>query len=156
MRSDHAGRHHTDGWRVIEGDVSASIRIDGAKRGCMLLRNNSGAFEDKGGRWVRFGLGNDSKRVNELMKSSDLIGLTSGWWWGWPNVMGVFTAVESKKVGWKYTGKGCEPAQLNFINLVRRHGGVALFATSWSDVENELTAYFSARANSQRRPSLRA
>lgn len=129
---------------MIETDVSALIRIEGEKRGVSLMRNNSGAFE-KSGRWVRYGLGNDSKRVNELVKSSDLIGITCGAWWGWPAVVGLFTAVESKRPGWRYTGTDRERAQLAFINYVRRRGGVACFATSWEDVENELAEYFSKR-----------
>ena len=58
---------------MIETDVNATIRIEGAKRGLILWRNNSGAFENKAGRWVRYGLANDSQRVNNLLKSSDLI-----------------------------------------------------------------------------------
>ena len=136
---------------MIESDISATIRITGARYGLVLMRNNSGAFKDASGRWVRFGLGNDSKRINELMKSSDLIGLLNGTWWGYPSVWGVLSAIESKKQGWRYTGKGREPAQLAFINLMRRHGGFACFATSWEDVENELTTFFSQRNVTQGR-----
>jgi hypothetical protein len=135
---------------VTETDVSATIRIEGAKRGLVLMRNNSGAFKDASGRWIRFGLGNDSKRVNELMKSSDLIGTMSGVYWGFPNIFGIIACVESKKPGWRYVGTERELAQLAFINLMRRHGGFACFATSWSDVENEITCFFQARANTQR------
>lgn len=132
---------------MTETDVSALIRIEGAKRGLVLMRNNSGAFKDAGGRWVRFGLGNDSKRVNELFKSSDLIGLMSGLYWGFPAIFGILCAIESKVPGWSYQGTPRELAQLAFINLVRRHGGLACFATSWEDVDDEINAFFSARAN---------
>jgi hypothetical protein len=139
---------------MIETDVSASIRIEGAKRGVVLMRNNSGAFE-AAGRWVRFGLGNDSEALNRVMKSSDLIGLMSGWWWGHPAVSGLFIAVESKPTGWRYRGTDRETAQLAFINHVRRHGGVACFATHWSDVENEITAKFQARIDPENRARIR-
>lgn len=141
---------------MIEGDVSASIRIEGAKRGVILMRNNSGAFEATAGRWVRFGLGNDSEALNRVMKSSDLIGLMCGWWWGHPAVVGLFVAVESKKPGWRYAGTPREIAQLAFIDHVRRHGGVACFATQWSDVENEITTQLSARIDPQNWARIRA
>jgi hypothetical protein len=132
---------------TTETDVSATIRIEGAKRGMMLMRNNSGAFKDTSGRWIRFGLGNDSRRVNDLMKSSDLVGVMSGAYWGFPGIAGIMSCIESKKPGWRYVGTEHERAQLNFINIVQRHGGFACFATSWSDVENEITRFFSKRAN---------
>lgn len=132
---------------MTETDVSALIRIEAARCGLFLMRNNSGAFQQAaGGRWVRFGLGNDSAEINAVVKSSDLIGfLASGAWWGWPSAVGVFTAVESKHPGWRYTGTDRERAQLAFIDHVRRHGGVACFATCFGDVNDEIQRYFQAR-----------
>lgn len=135
---------------MIETDVNARIRIEGAKRGVMLWRNNSGAFENEEGRWVRYGLANDSARISELIKSSDLIGVACGWWWGFPSVSGVFLAVECKRSGWTYAGTGREPAQLNYLNLVRKYGGAACFATTWEDVEDELWNYFANRCGTGR------
>jgi hypothetical protein len=137
---------------VIETDVSATIRIEGAKRGLDLMRNNSGAFEDSSGRWVRFGLGNDSKRVAAVRKSSDLIGTLDGRWWGYLDVWGLFAAVESKRPGWRYCGDEHERAQLNFINVVRSRGGFACFATSWDDVEHEINNFLAKRTYSASRP----
>ncbi len=131
---------------MIETDVNATIRIEGAKRGLILWRNNSGAFENKAGRWVRYGLANDSARVNDLLKSSDLVGVLDAWWWGYPALRGIWTAVEAKPTGWHYTGRGREPAQLNYINLVRAYGGIALFATSWETVSDHIAQALADRA----------
>jgi hypothetical protein len=97
-----------------------------------LWRNNNGSFYN-GMRQVRFGLGNDSKAVNEVMKSSDLIGIT-------PRlimpgdvgrIMGIFTAVEMKAPDWHMIPSDHRAAaQLNFIEVVKRHGGFAGFARS--------------------------
>lgn len=133
---------------MIETDVSATIRIEGAKRGLDLMRNNSGAFENSSGRWVRFGLGNDSERVSRMRKSSDLIGTLDGRWWGYLDVWGLFAAVESKRPGWRYCGDEHERAQLNFINVVRSRGGFACFATSWDDVEHEINNFLAKRTYS--------
>ena len=103
-----------------EAEVQSQTLLDASSQGSRLFRNNSGAFEDAQGRWVRYGLGNMSKRVNQITKSSDLIGIT-------PIVVtedmvgttvGIFTAVECKKEGWVYTGTGREVAQKNFIDLI--------------------------------------
>ena len=89
-----------------------------------MWRNNSGAFEDKNGRWVRYGLANDSKNLNEVLKSSDLIGFDDA---------GAFTAAECKHERWEYNPNDPrEVAQLNFIMLVRRGGGRAGFITDAS------------------------
>jgi len=117
-----------------EADVQNSIRIEASKAGLMLWRNNSGVLMDKDGRPVRFGLGNDSAQANKKIKSSDLIGLWRG----------RFIAIECKPKGWVYRGSDREVAQLNYINLVRKHGGIALFATSWEDVHAELTRSLAA------------
>ncbi len=112
-----------------ETAISSTIRLEASKLGVSLWRNNSGVATNRDGRPVRFGLGNDSKRLNETMKSSDLIGLTS---------RGTFVAVEVKRPGWharfeRFTPR--ELAQWNFHQHVQRNYGVAGFATCWSDVE---------------------
>jgi hypothetical protein len=105
-----------------------SLRIEAARHGVMLWRNNVGVLRDINGRAVRFGLANDSARLNNKIKSSDLIGIHQG----------RFCAFEVKVPGWKYRGKGREVAQLNFINLVKEQGGVAGFVTSWAEMSNML------------------
>jgi len=112
-----------------ESKVAADIRLAAPYFRVLLWRNNVGVLPDSRGVPVRFGLCNDSKRVNERVKSADLIGLTRG---------GRFLAVETKAPGWTYTGKPREAAQLRFLNLVNAKGGVGLFATSVEDVERAL------------------
>lgn len=70
---------------------------------------------------MRYGLANDSKNLNEVLKSSDLIGFDDA---------GTFSAAECKHEGWEYNPRDQrEVAQLNFIMLVRRNGGRAGFIT---------------------------
>ena len=113
------------------------LRVLAAQRGTPLLRNNSGACTDQTGRVIRYGLGNDSERINRHFKSSDLIGI-------WPvtvtsemvgQTLGVFFAVEVKAPGWRLTaGDERAQAQANFGEWVRKHGGLFTFATSEKDV----------------------
>lgn len=119
------------------------IRVEAAKRGDMLWRNNVGATPSKEvctcsfcGRKttirrtpVRYGLANDSAKLNEFIKSADLIGITRkvitpqdvG------QIVGQFTSIEVKPDGWKYTGAGREKAQRNWLDLVNNMSGLAVF-----------------------------
>ena len=125
------------GWRAValmrESDVQNAIRKAASEREYWTWRNNNGACVDGNtGRQIRYGLANDSKQVNAVFKSSDLIGITPrlvtqrdvGLTWG------VFTAIEVKPTGWHYRGDAREAAQLAFINTVRGAGGLAGFAPS--------------------------
>ena len=58
-----------------ESAAASHIRLDAAYLGVDLWRNNNGAFEDKTGRWVRYGLCNDSAALAKLVKSSEVIGI---------------------------------------------------------------------------------
>lgn len=106
------------------------IRLDAARDGVTLFRNNSGVMINPNGRPVRFGLGNESKAFNAEVKSSDLIGLQPG--------TGRFIAVEAKRVGWKWKGTPREKAQLRFGDHVVSRGGLFCFATSWAEVRLKL------------------
>lgn len=116
---------------VSEGAVQAAVRLEGARKGVRLFRNNVGALVDSRGIPVRYGLANDSKKMNEVVKSADLI--------GWRTVlieprhvgqcMALFVSRECKKVGWHYTGTGHEEAQLAWAQLVTAGGGDAGFCT---------------------------
>ena len=85
---------------------------------------------------VRFGLGNDSAQRNRIFKSSDLIGITRrvitqadvG------KTIGIFTSIEVKRPGWKYTGTPTEVAQKAWLDAVETWGGLATFATGPEDV----------------------
>lgn len=114
-----------------EAGVQAVIRLEASRKGLRLFRNNVGAFEDpQTGRWVRYGLANDSKQMNQQIKSSDLIGIR-------PVVIepghigqtiGQFVAREAKEGRWKYRGSKREQAQLRFLQLIASFGGDACFA----------------------------
>lgn len=68
------------------------------------------------------------------IKSGEKMTLTDFWGAG---RFGMF-AIEAKKRAWHYTGKDREPRQLAFINVVRKIGGRAGFATCGQDAINIL------------------
>ena len=117
------------------------VRIRATAWGSRLFRNNSGVLMNPAKIPVRFGLGNESKKLNKKIKSSDLIGITPieitpemvG------KTVGVFTAYEVKPVGFKkretYSEKSREFGQNNFINLIKKFGGIAGFTTNDYDVD---------------------
>ena len=117
---------------VTETDIQSMIRVAAANRHSALWRNNNGACRDDTGRMIRYGLGNDSKKLNEVWKSSDLIGITPvmigpehvG------RVIGVFTAVEVKRESWRKPENKRDRAQEAFLADVLRYGGIAMFANS--------------------------
>lgn len=119
--------NHGDYIPGSESDNQNQVRLTASKAGARLWRNNVGTAQTSTGSIVRFGLANDSKKMNEQIKSSDLIGikpiLING------QVFGQFTAREVKAAGWKYTGTARERAQLRFIELVNTMGGDASFST---------------------------
>jgi hypothetical protein len=119
-----------------ESEAQQSIQIEAPFHHCQLLRNNSGALEDKDGRTVRFGLGNISKKHADRIKSSDLIGFRTVQIT--PAMVGqtiaVFTAVEVKRPGWKRNIRDArENAQDAFLDWVKAAGGFSGFATSIAD-----------------------
>lgn len=126
-----------------ESEVQQEIMMAAPYHSCILMRNNSGAFEDKDGRLVRYGLGHHSPKQDYL--SSDLIGITTivitpemvG------KKIGVLTAIEVKKENWRKnkTLDSRERKQFNFINWVRSVGGIAGFCTSVEDFKNIMKNY---------------
>ena len=103
-----------------EAGVQARARLAAQQSGGILWRNNSGAVVDSTRRMVRFGLCNDSAKINAVLKSSDLIGIGPG---------GRFVARECKRPGWKYAGTERELAQLAFLTLVESLGGDGRFVS---------------------------
>ena len=101
-----------------EAAVQAAVRVKAPRLGVALLRNNSGAVTTDDGRHIRFGLGNDSPKINKVFKSSDTIGL---------NFRGRFVALECKPMGWRYRGTEREIGQGNFLQFVRGRGGIGSF-----------------------------
>ena len=125
---------------VSESAIQTRARHEAARYGAILWRNNVGVLKDANGVPVRFGLANDSKRVNTHVKSSDLIGIVSkrieprdlG------KVLGVFVAVEVKRGGWRWRGTPREVSQNRFLDIVRTRGGAAGFVTCPEDVRGVL------------------
>ncbi len=119
-----------------EASVLQQVRLRTTEQGARLWRNNNGACVDSEGRHLRYGLANDSRQLNAVLKSSDLIGIT-------PRVIGaadvgrvvgIFTAYECKAPAWHYTGTEREQAQLAFLALVEGLGGIGKFINSAEQV----------------------
>ncbi len=119
----------TDAAFDSEERVQAEVRIEASRDGTRLFRNNVGALRDANGRMVRYGLANDSTRINKVIKSGDLIGfrpvLITPELVG--NTIAQFVSRECKPRGWVYTGTEREEAQLAWASLVNSVGGDATF-----------------------------
>ena len=90
-----------------ETNLVQNIRLDCADI-AILWRNNCGAYKDKTGRQIRYGL---------CVGSSDLVGIRK--------IDGLFIAIEAKMPGKKPTTE-----QLLFIEAVLKNGGCAGVATN--------------------------
>lgn len=113
-----------------ESRQQSLIRLEAAKRDIMLWRNNVGGAMLENGSFIRFGLANDSDKMNAKIKSSDLIGIerviVTPEMVGTP--VGIFTALECKRLDWKFRPTDLHSAaQLTFINTVNAYGGRAKF-----------------------------
>jgi len=115
---------------MSEEAVQVRIRLEASQKGLRLFRNNVGVLQDARGVPLRYGLANESKQQNTILKSSDLIGIR-------PIVVtqdmvgktiGQFVAREVKQGSWVYKGNQHEQAQLNFLGLINALGGDAQFA----------------------------
>lgn len=118
-----------------EALVQSETRLLAPYVGLHLFRNNRGAFKDDTGRVVRYGLANDSKQQNQIVKSADLIG------WELRTItpadvgktLPVFASIEIKPEGWKPPRSGDAladyEAQLAWAHLVLNAGGRAQFVT---------------------------
>lgn len=113
-----------------EATVQDRVRLAVAENGGIVWRNNIGAYQDDHGNFIRYGLANDSQKMNKIVKSSDLIGIM-------PIViqphhigqtLGVFMAIECKHSGWNPLKLSQhERAQQAYLNLVQKNGGIAGF-----------------------------
>lgn len=91
-----------------------AIQVAMSNFGARVFRNNVGLFTTNRGTKVRTGL---------CAGSSDLIGWTA---------TGVFLAIEVKS-----DDGDAKPEQLEFIETVKRHGGVAFIARSVKEAEEK-------------------
>lgn len=124
-----------------EAYVQSAIRgLEAPSKGVFLWRNNVGAgtiYRDEDlcdncrmqqrKRPIRWGLANDSSRVNKTIKSADLIGLR-------PITItadmvgkrvGQFVSRECKREDWNYSGTESELAQLAWAAIINDNGGDA-------------------------------
>lgn len=135
--SENAGK--SEAW------AQQQIRIKVAKAGGAIWRNNVGATKAKEDHTcprcsfkfevakppLRYGLCNDSVKLNNQFKSADLIGIM-------PVLIkpehvgrkiGMFISYEAKKPGWTYNPKDAHTAaQANWAALVGRFHGYATFS----------------------------
>ena len=116
---------------MSEADVQAHIRLAVSKMGWTIWRNNVGVLKDARGVPVRYGLANDSARVNAVFKSADLIGIR-------PLIItqemvgktvGQFVSIECKAENWTPGKDKHQFAQANWRDKVRLLGGYAIIAT---------------------------
>ena len=117
----------------MEDYAQSLIRRAAPRAGWSLFRNNVGALKREGSeRPVRFGLANDTKELNRVLKSADLIGLRPvlitpehvG------TTIGQFVSIEAKHPGWQPgEDKEREKAQFAWAGLIRSKGGLAVFST---------------------------
>lgn len=115
-----------------EAYTQSLVRLAAPGAGMVLWRNNVGVLTDQTGRPVRYGLANDSKSLNETIKSADLIGWRServtvdmvG------TVIARFVSIECKHADWPgFNPKDPhEAAQKRWADLVTAAGGYARFS----------------------------
>ena len=130
-RLSYGRRTHHKHAHNPESDVLALVRREAADKGLRVWRNTNGAVHTADGRFIRFGLANDSEAVNKRIKSADLIGcrpvvITAAMV---GHTVGQFVSREVKASNWHFTGTDREQAQLRWAELVTGLGGDASFAT---------------------------
>lgn len=111
-------------------DSQAVLEAEG-RSDVLLFRNNVGALKDDTGRVVRYGLLNESARINRAIKSGDRIGIYRklikpedvG------TYVGQFLSIEMKKLAWKkvHLSDPHEAAQAAWAALINNYGGIARF-----------------------------
>jgi len=111
-----------------EAAIMRAIQIEASKQGCRLFRNNCGQAITKSGNIIRFGLanpgGSDLIGWTPVTITKDMVG----------KICCVFTAIEVKRPRKKPT-----QAQADFIEAVKKAGGIALVACSVEEVLREIT-----------------
>lgn len=134
-----------------ESSAQQAIRLEAGRRRWFAWRNNVGATPSKTRHVcpkchflfeetqtpVRYGLANDSSRLNACIKSSDLIlaiprVIT-------PSDVGTtiaqFGSIEVKRPGWSFNPKDKrEAGQWKWLSLIKRIGGRAGFSTGELDI----------------------
>ena len=119
-----------------EAELQALVRLHASKNGFRVWRNNVGAVHTSDDRFIRFGLANESEKMNKMIKSADLIGIK-------PiliekNHMGItigqFVSYEVKAPQRSHTNKQRLDAQIAWRNLILAFGGDARIIRSVEDI----------------------
>lgn len=105
---------------MTESKLQSLVRMECARRGWHVWRNNVGVLVDARGRPIRYGLANDSTALNAALKSADLIGWDSN---------GRFVSIECKSINGRV-----DPAQDAWRRLVERSGGYAVIVRDLSEL----------------------
>lgn len=114
---------------VNETNISKSIQLEGSKLGLRLFRNNRGAFKDKRGVWVKYGIGGDG--------GSDLIGfkrvkITQAMV---GKSIAIFTACEVKKPNSRTDPQRLRD-QIKFISSINNAGGIGMMVDNVEEFIN--------------------
>ncbi len=94
-----------------------------SQMGVVIYRNNVGKWQDKTGRWVRYGLCQGSSDLigfRSILVTSDMVGQR----------VAVFVACEVKTA----TGRATKE-QVHFLDTVRDAGGIAMLVRSEDEAE---------------------
>ena len=119
---------YIDNQDASEASITNIVRVEASRKNCRLWRNNVGATKTENG-WIRYGLANESGKMNKYIKSADLIGIR-------PVLItkehigatiGQFISREVKAANWTYKNTEHERAQLRWIELITGLGGDACF-----------------------------
>lgn len=115
-----------------EAAVQATVRLEAARKGIYLWRNNRGAGVLENGSYLRWGLANDSKEVGKVIKSADLIGIRKHVVTAYDvgSTLGVFVSREIKHANWHPIASDTDyPPQLKWAALIQSMGGDAQIVT---------------------------
>lgn len=117
----------------LESEVQREILLAAPSRQARLLRNNVGAFEDKTGRWVHYGVGgtggSDTLGPTTIEITQEMVG----------RQVAVFTAIECKRIGKRATEE-----QDAFLAMVRSRGGIGAVCHSVEEFQGAIDAYCAA------------
>lgn len=116
-----------------ETEIQNLSRVAVQDAGGVAWRNNRGCLPREDGTPIRFGLANDSSKLDKVFKTGDLVGL-------FPHFLkipggdtgfqvGIFCMWECKPEDWVWRGTERERAQWAAIMFVRARWGLAGFVT---------------------------
>ena len=111
----------------LESEIQKKVRLNLAKYGFKLFRNNVGAWMQPNGRPIRYGLCKGSSDIIGFKKikiQPDMVGKD----------IAIFCAIETKRPKKSVT----TDKQMNFIKVVENSGGFACIIKSENDIESIL------------------